>query len=33
MDESNDDIKIIILGETGVGKTNLMNVYFDKEFQ
>ena len=26
------DIKIILLGESGVGKTNLINVYFEKEF-
>ena len=25
-------IKIILLGETGVGKTNLINIYLDKEY-
>ena len=25
-------VKIILLGESGVGKTNLINVYFDNEF-
>ena len=25
-------IKIILLGESGVGKTNLINVYFDNDF-
>jgi small GTP-binding protein len=31
MDEENA-IKIILLGEAGVGKTNLINVFFGKEF-
>ena len=33
MDESDEGIKIILLGESGVGKTNLMNVFFDKGFE
>ena len=32
MNVSDDDIKIILLGETGVGKTNLINIYFNQEF-
>ena len=32
-EEDEKDIKIILLGESGVGKTNLMNVFFGKEFQ
>ena len=31
MDEDNA-IKIILIGESGVGKTNLINVFFGKEF-
>ena len=31
--DDDEGIKIIILGESGVGKTNLMNVYFNKDFQ
>ena len=32
-DSDDNDIKIILLGESGVGKTQLMNVYFNKSFQ
>ena len=28
-----ETIKIILLGESGVGKTNLINVFFDLDFQ
>ena len=31
-DEQNSNIKIILLGESKVGKTNLINTYFDKPF-
>ena len=31
-DEPNSNIKIILLGESKVGKTNLINTYFDKPF-
>ena len=30
--EESENIKIIVLGETGTGKTNLINAYFDKPF-
>ena len=34
MDENKSyDIKIILLGEEIVGKTSLINVFFDKEFK
>ena len=32
-DIDEDDIKIILLGQSGVGKTNLINVFFGKQFQ
>ena len=32
MSIKNKRIKIILLGETGVGKTNLINVFFNKKF-
>ena len=32
-DSDDNDIKIILLGESGVGKTQLINVYFNKSFQ
>ena len=32
MEEKEYKIKIIFLGESGVGKTNLINIYMDKEF-
>lgn len=31
-EENTEDIKIILLGESGVGKTNLINVLLDKPF-
>ena len=33
MDANEDDIKIILLGQAGVGKTNLINVFFGAQFQ
>ena len=33
MNISDDDIKIVLLGDVGVGKTNLMNVFFKQEFK
>ena len=33
MTDNDKPIKIILLGETGVGKTNLINVFFGQEFQ
>ena len=33
MTNNDKPIKIILLGETGVGKTNLINVFFGQEFQ
>ena len=32
MSIKNKRIKIILLGEAGVGKTNLINVFFNKKF-
>jgi len=32
-DTDEDEIKIILLGHSGVGKTNLINVFIGKEFQ
>ena len=32
MEEKEYNIKIIFLGESGVGKTNLINIYMDKKF-
>ena len=33
MNENEDEIKIILLGAKGVGKTNLINVFFGAQFQ
>ena len=32
MDADEDEIKIILLGDMGVGKTNLINVFFGSQF-